>query len=73
MSENMGMRELREAASLTQAEAAEKIGVHQSTISWWETGRVFPHFKRLRRIAEVYHCSVPDLLGIRAEAQNIAL
>ena len=69
----MGMRELREAAHLTQMEAAAKIGVHQSTVSWWETGKTFPHFKRLRRISEVYHCSIPDLLGIRAAAQNIAL
>lgn len=52
------MRELREAAGLTQAALAEKLGVPQSAISQWEGGRHAPPVT-----------SVPDLakaLGVEA-------
>jgi DNA-binding transcriptional regulator YiaG len=33
------LRKLRAAAKLTQAEAAERLAVHVTTISNWESGR----------------------------------
>ena len=59
----MKLREMREAANLTQDEAAVMIGVHQSAIAHWEAGRTAPRMKRLIKIAEVYQCTVSDLLG----------
>lgn len=56
----------REAANLTQKEAAQKIGVGQSAISMWETGASNPRMERLERIASAYGCKIADLFGEEA-------
>lgn len=58
------LKKLREAAKLTQKQAAEKIGVVQSSVSMWETGESTPQTKILVKIAEVYGCSVAELFEI---------
>jgi transcriptional regulator with XRE-family HTH domain len=54
------LRALREAAKLTQKEAAAKLGVVQSAISMWETGESIPRTEILPKIASVYGCSISD-------------
>lgn len=58
----MNLRTAREAAGLTQSEAATRIGVDQSAIALWETGKTVPRTRRLRVIAAVYGCSVDALV-----------
>lgn len=53
--------EYRVKARLRQSEAAEKIGVRQSTISEWETGKKLPKIENLLKIAEVYNCDAVEL------------
>ena len=48
----MGLRELREAAVLTQMELAERAGVSADAIRDIENGRVQPRPRTLRKIAE---------------------
>lgn len=55
------LKQLRKAANLSQKEAAKKIGVVQSTVSMWETGRTKPETQILPIIANVYNCSVSKL------------
>ncbi len=55
------LKKLREAANLTQQEAAVLIGVGQSTISMWETGGSIPQTKMLTKIAEVYGCYISQI------------
>lgn len=55
-------RRLRMLASLSVEEAAKRIGVTKGNIGHWEAGRNQPRVSRLRRIADVYGCSVADLL-----------
>ena len=49
-------------AAMSTEEAARRIGVCQSNINHWEAGRTQPRVSRLRRIADVYGCSVADLI-----------
>ena len=57
------LRELREKANLSQAEAAESIGVSQNTVSRWETGDRQPNLEQFPKIAEAYRLKRPkDLL-----------
>ena len=56
------MRRLRKDAGLTQQEAADRIGVGQSTVAMWETGNCLPRMNLLKKIAEVYGCKMADLL-----------
>lgn len=64
------LRELRKAVGLTQGQAAAQIGVNQSSIAMWETGRNAPRMHRFRKIAEVYRCSIEELAEIVAKAES---
>ena len=57
------LRALREAANLTQKEAASKLGVVQSAVSMWETGESKPKTEMLPKIAEVYECNISKLFS----------
>lgn len=46
------LRELREAAGLTQAELADQAGLSQGAIGMWETGKRAPSFPLVINIAE---------------------
>ena len=58
----MSLKAAREAAGLTQKEVAAILGVDDSAICQWETGRTSPLARRLSQIAEIYHCSIDTLL-----------
>lgn len=58
----MGFLSARENSGFTQKEVAEKIGVDQSAVSLWETGKTAPRASILVKLACLYRCSVDDLL-----------
>lgn len=68
----MRLKAMRKAAGLSQAEAAARLGVVQSAVSCWETGKYCPRSARLEEIAQVYHCAVEDLLGRAGEQSGTA-
>lgn len=53
---------------MTQAELADRIGVHRSTIANYELGRRKPSFMELKRIAEILHLDVNYI--VEAEEVN---
>ena len=55
--------ELREAANITQAAIAERLGVSQRTYSDWERGTVAFTPSRLQELAGILGVDVADLLG----------
>ena len=59
----MKLKQLREAAQMTQAEVAARLRIDRSAIAHWEQGRNGPNKRILPRVAELYRCSVEDLLG----------
>lgn len=59
----MGFLSAREKVGLTQKEVAEKLGVDQSAVSFWETGKTHPRASLLIRLASLYGCTVDDLLA----------
>ena len=59
----MNFKYYRRATNLTQIEAAEKLGVSNTTISMWETGETLPNPRLLPAIAKLYHCTVDELLA----------
>lgn len=56
-----GIKELREAAGLTQRALAEKVGVDRTAVAKWESGATFPTSSKLPKIAEALRCTVSDL------------
>lgn len=57
------IKELREAAGLTQWELAERIGVSDKAISKWETARGLPDISLLQPLAAALGISVSELLS----------
>lgn len=59
----MSFASARENAGYNQREAAQLLGVNQSTVCFWETGRNFPRASMLVKMADLYCCTIDDLLG----------
>lgn len=59
----MGFKNAREKSGMTQQEAAKAIGIDQSAVCLWETGKTKPRASLLPKIAEVYGCTVDELLS----------
>jgi len=47
---------------MTQAELAKKIGVGQSAISQWENGYVAPRLDKLKLMADLFGCTLDELV-----------
>lgn len=57
----MRIKELREAAGLTQQELANEMGMVQTAISAWETEATIPRTRQLPVLARLLGCSIDDL------------
>ncbi len=63
------LKELRKAASLTQAQFSEQLNVHLQTVSKWERGISEPDFSILGEIAKVLHISLERLVGVEEQGE----
>jgi len=63
------LKGLREAAGYSQYAFADAIGVAQSTVGNWESGKREPNFETTQKIADFFGVSVDYLLG-RIEIKN---
>lgn len=61
----------RKNAGFTQTEAARRLGVDQSSVSFWESGKKLPRASTLVKLANLYGCSIDKLMGYGAD-QNSA-
>lgn len=57
------IREYRRKNGLTATELGELVGLSQSSISFIENGKRNPRIENLEKIADVFGCSVNDLIG----------
>lgn len=55
------LRELREAAGLTQRDVAARASVSQQAVAKWESGASSPYLYDLVRVAAVYGCTEKTL------------
>jgi transcriptional regulator with XRE-family HTH domain len=60
----------RRKANLSQAAVAEKFGISAAAVSQWETGKTIPRGEKLREIAEMYGCTVDELLTDNKESET---
>ena len=57
------LREIRRArGNLTMKELGDLVGVSESAVGYWETGKRLPSLDMLPKIAEVLECKVSDLI-----------
>ena len=58
----MKLKELRKKQNLTQLELANKIGVVESTISLYESGKREPDISTLIKLADCLNTSIDELV-----------
>ena len=58
----MSFRSARLAAGLSVRQVIEKLKVTDAAVYMWETGTQAPRASRLPEIAELYGCTVDELL-----------
>ena len=58
------IRELRNAKGMTQEELADKLNVSVQTVSRWENGVNCPDISMLPVLAEYFHTTTDNLLGL---------
>ncbi|MBQ3099969.1 MAG: helix-turn-helix domain-containing protein [Clostridia bacterium] len=59
------IRQKRKDLRFTQDELANKLCVSKATISKWELAQCYPDITMLPNIAELFGCSIDELLGYR--------
>lgn len=64
------LKEAREAAGLTQAEAAQRAGVHEVSLSRWERGVRRLGAAEAQRLAAIYRVPLSTLLPGRASEDS---
>lgn len=63
----MSLKDLRKEANVTQAYVARKIGVSQAAVAMWEAGEVNPSVNNLVKLAEIFDCTVDEILNKKGE------
>ena len=64
------LKSLRTAKSLTQEEAAERIGVSGQAVSKWEKGECLPDLWNLKLLGRLYRVSLDDLLDMGYDGRH---
>lgn len=69
-----GIKRLRCALGLTQAELAKRVSVTQSQVAQWERGAAMPSAAKLPLLASVLGCTIDELFGLSppGDAQDSA-
>ena len=69
----MRLRELRKANKLTMKNLGEMVGVTESAISQYETGKRSPDYETILKFAEIFGCSLDYILGRDDKAMSAYL
>lgn len=67
------MREIRKSRQMTMKELGKAVGVAESTISLYETGKHDPDLLTVGRIADVLDVSVDALLGREENEKDLPI
>ena len=65
--------QFRRENGMNQRELGEKLGVGQTTVSAWETGRNEPDSDSLGRMAKLFHTTIGYLMGYEPESYRRGL
>lgn len=61
----------RKRCGLSQEEVAEKLGVSRQTISKWETDETLPDIRQSKKMANLYHMSLDELIVFDIDVKEI--
>lgn len=61
----------RKKSGLSQEDVAEKLGVSRQTISKWELGETLPDIRQSKKLSNLYHLSLDELIDFDLDVQEI--
>lgn len=59
----MKVKELRQAANITQGDLGKLLGVDRSTVAYWESGGAMPRAELIPALADALGCTIDALFG----------
>lgn len=62
----MSIKTRRKQKGITQEALAKMLGVTQGAVSLWELGEREPNIRILKQMANIFECSIDDLLSEEA-------
>ena len=63
------IKELRNELHMTQTSFGETLGITQETVSCYESGKIYPSFPQLCRMADLFNASLDYIMG-RSEVRR---
>lgn len=57
------LRDKRKALGMSQRQLADDMRINHSCIRGWEDGEFFPSFCSLLTLADIFECSLDELVG----------
>lgn len=66
------IKAMRKKLHMTQIELADLCNISQSALSGYETGKYEPDNTTLRRLADIFHVSIDEILGYGGAAPQAA-
>ena len=61
----------RKRSGLSQENVAEKLGVSRQTISKWELDETLPDIWQSKRLSNLYHVTIDELIDFDVEVKDI--
>lgn len=58
----MNIKNFRLKNKLTQFDLSLLLGVSQSAVAKWETGKTVPAMKHLKKLSEIFNCTIDELV-----------
>lgn len=68
---NEKLQKLRKENNMSQEKIAELVGVSRQSVSKWEIGLSKPDTENLIHLAEIYHVSLDELIGVAEPAEQL--
>ncbi len=65
-----GLAPRRKKAGFTQQQLADQLGVERAALAMWEIGKSWPPARLLPAMADLLLCSIEDLYGEEAAADD---
>ena len=65
------IKRLRESAGLSQSALARKLGVTRASVNAWEMELSAPTAQYLVALAQLFHTTTDDILGLESEEQIV--
>lgn len=71
MSIGKSLLNARKKSGLSQEAVAEKLGISRQTVSKWETGETLPDICQSKRLAQLYHLTLDELIDFDIDVKEL--